>query len=109
MNSSVRSSSMEREGREGGGGSGGINSREGKSGSLIGDVGVTPVRSPSRAIHRSSLRVLPNMLFVHLRRFDIDQSTFQRKKVNSFFRFPLDEDLDLSPLMEESREHSERE
>jgi ubiquitin C-terminal hydrolase len=51
------------------------------------------------AIRRCSIRDLPSTLIIHLKRFEFDLETMDRKKVNDFITFPMD--LDMFPYTEE--------
>lgn len=51
------------------------------------------------AIRRCTIRDLPNTLIIHLKRFEFDLETMDRKKVNDFITFPTE--LDMFPYTEE--------
>jgi ubiquitin C-terminal hydrolase len=51
------------------------------------------------ALRRCAFRELPPTLIIHLKRFEFDLETMDRKKVNDLITFPLD--LDMFPYTEE--------
>ena len=52
------------------------------------------------ALRRCAIRVLPPTLIIHLKRFEFDLETMNRKKVNDFISFPIE--LDMYPYTEEA-------
>ncbi|KAJ3379551.1 hypothetical protein HDU92_006617 [Lobulomyces angularis] len=57
------------------------------------------------ATKRTCINSLPNNLIVHLKRFDYDQDSMRRIKLNDKFEFP--EVLDMFPYTAEGVDHSE--
>ena len=51
------------------------------------------------ALRRCAFRVLPSTLIIHLKRFEFDLATMDRKKVNDYISFPTD--LNMYPYTEE--------
>ena len=51
------------------------------------------------ASRRCEIRSLPNTLIIHLKRFEFDLETMNRKKVNDYISFPFD--LNMYPYTEE--------
>jgi ubiquitin C-terminal hydrolase len=51
------------------------------------------------AVRRCSIRSLPQTLIIHLKRFEFDLSTMERRKINDKLAFPFD--LDMFPYTEE--------
>merc|ERR1712129_367074 len=48
---------------------------------------------------RQVLHILPNTIFFHLKRFELNFETFRHEKSNQRFEFPLD--IDLEPYTKE--------
>jgi hypothetical protein len=55
-----------------------------------------------RSVKRTLFHSLPNTLIFHLHRFEFDYDTGRRTKINDRFEFPVDQVLDLKPLMRET-------
>ena len=53
------------------------------------------------ALRRCAIRKLPNTLIIHLKRFEFDLETLERRKVNDRFTFPTLESLNMFPYTEE--------
>jgi ubiquitin C-terminal hydrolase len=51
------------------------------------------------ALRRCAIRQLPDVLFIHLKRFEFDLETMNRRKLNDFMTFP--EELNMLPYTEE--------
>ncbi|RYH19527.1 hypothetical protein EON65_26000 [archaeon] len=52
------------------------------------------------AVRRCAIRDLPPVLIIHLKRFEFDLETMNRKKVNDYMSFPFE--LDMFPYTEEA-------
>lgn len=46
------------------------------------------------AVKRTCIKSLPNVLLVHLKRFDFDMETMRRIKINDHFQFPLEVNME---------------
>ncbi|KAG5183595.1 hypothetical protein JKP88DRAFT_316761 [Tribonema minus] len=57
------------------------------------------------SMRRTSLGALPNLLILHLKRFDLDYTTFETVKLNNRCEFPLT--LDVKPYTQEGIEEKE--
>jgi len=58
-------------------------------------------------LKRTCLKTLPNVLILHLKRFDFDFDTMKNEKVNDYCEFPMS--LDMFPYTREGIAKSERE
>ena len=57
------------------------------------------------AIRRCAIRSLPPILLIHLKRFEFDVETMNRRKLNDYFTFPSE--LDMFPYTEEGLREDE--
>eukprot|EP01091_Cochliopodium_minus_P019747 TRINITY_DN8400_c0_g2_i1.p1 TRINITY_DN8400_c0_g2~~TRINITY_DN8400_c0_g2_i1.p1 ORF type:complete len:2136 (-),score=629.79 TRINITY_DN8400_c0_g2_i1:47-6454(-) len=57
------------------------------------------------ALKRTTIKTLPNVLVIHLKRFDFNFNTMQKEKLNVHFQFP--EDLNMKQFTEEAIEFKE--
>ena len=57
------------------------------------------------ALRRCAIRTLPSVLLVHLKRFEFDVETMNRRKLNDLFTFPTE--LDMFPYTEEGLQQDE--
>jgi len=60
-----------------------------------------------RAVRRVCVKHLPNYLVIALRRFEFDFDTMTRMKLNDYFEFPME--LNMEPFTQEGLERAEKE
>ena len=60
--------------------------------------------SKVRAIKRLRIKSLPPTLILHLKRFELNYDTFQKVKLNDYYKFPIE--LDMRPYMTNTQDES---
>jgi len=65
------------------------------------------VKKKCKTLKRQVLHILPNTIFFHLKRFELNFETFRHEKSNQRFEFP--EEINLEPYTREGLARRENE